>query len=163
MKHSKIYNDELESFVGIGSYKRLKNWANAFISLFQHTNNTYKSIKHDSIAMFSLKKTLHPGETRTRVFCSWSGCNVDCATPPQGRIQTISLKRKSKFKSMYAPMRNTYVCTYQCTCKIFLRLWSTMTTWRLRKLHTYTYLILASGMATRMRAKRMDKMFMMTW
>jgi hypothetical protein len=35
----------------------------------------------NSMAMFSLK-TLYPGGIRTRVFCPWGGCDVNCATPP---------------------------------------------------------------------------------
>jgi hypothetical protein len=41
----------------------------------------FESIKHNSIAMLSLK-TLFPGRIRTRVFCSRGRFDVDCATPP---------------------------------------------------------------------------------
>jgi hypothetical protein len=39
-----------------------------------------KSILHNSCV---LPKTLYPGGIRTRVFCSWGGCNVHWATPPR--------------------------------------------------------------------------------
>jgi hypothetical protein len=39
-------------------------------------------ITHNSFALFSLK-TLYPGGIRTRVFCSWSGCDVYCAMLPE--------------------------------------------------------------------------------
>jgi hypothetical protein len=43
------------------------------------------------IAMFSLK----PGWIRTRVFCSWGGCYVDCTTPP-GQLGYVTCKARPK-------------------------------------------------------------------
>jgi hypothetical protein len=42
--------------------------ANAFIYLFQHTNNAYEVITHNSIAML-FPKTLYPGGMQTLVCC----------------------------------------------------------------------------------------------
>jgi hypothetical protein len=55
--------------------------ANAFIYLFQQTNNSYvwSQLHTDrSIVMISLK-TLHPGRIRTRVFCLCGAFDVYCA------------------------------------------------------------------------------------
>jgi hypothetical protein len=40
-----------------------------------------KSIIHNSIVVYSWK-SLFPDGIRTRVFCSWGGCNGHSATPP---------------------------------------------------------------------------------
>jgi hypothetical protein len=65
---------------------------------FKHTNNEYilsQEYVHNSIAM-SYLKILHPGGTKTRVFCSWGGCVVHCATQPgpcDGQLPTYYLLR----------------------------------------------------------------------
>jgi hypothetical protein len=50
--------------------------------LFNTQTIYIKSIIHNSIAMSSLKKTLHPGEIRPRIFCYVGRCDGQCATPP---------------------------------------------------------------------------------
>jgi hypothetical protein len=53
----------------------------AFISQVSAQTLHIKSIKHNGIPIISLK-TLYTGGIRTRVFWSWRGCDVHCATPP---------------------------------------------------------------------------------
>jgi hypothetical protein len=53
-------------------------------------------IVHDIIAMISLKNLtyMYPGGILTRVFCSWSGCEVHCATPPEsGSLVVVQSKK----------------------------------------------------------------------
>jgi hypothetical protein len=66
--------------------------AEAFISQINTQCMYIKLITHNSIVMFS-QKILHPGGIRTRVFCSWGGCDVHCAMPPgldkQFKLQSL--------------------------------------------------------------------------
>jgi hypothetical protein len=61
-------------------------------NLFKKMNT--KSIIHNTIAMATepqrllFLKTLYPGGTRTRVFCSRGKCDVDCATSPRRKVRT---------------------------------------------------------------------------
>jgi hypothetical protein len=49
--------------------------------LFQLTKMRMKSVIDDSTAMFP-KKPRALCRIRTRLFCSWGGCDVHCVTPP---------------------------------------------------------------------------------
>jgi hypothetical protein len=79
---------------------------NAFISLFSTHKHGILSQQRiqNSIAVFS-PKTLYPGVIRTRVVCSWGGCDVQCTTP----------LFKIPFLSTYVYIHTCYpIYTYEC-------------------------------------------------
>jgi hypothetical protein len=47
-----------------------------------------KSIEPNSIAIYDLPKK--PDTPGGMVFCSWGGCDVDCATPPGRDCKSFS-------------------------------------------------------------------------
>jgi hypothetical protein len=98
-------------------------WKNGLMSLLLPLNSQILSqcYVYNSIAKFS-QKTSYPGGIRTWVFCSWSGCDVHCATPPGLQVlssvpgcfvSSLDMKPRTLVwsKSVYkkVPM---YVCMY---------------------------------------------------
>jgi hypothetical protein len=47
------------------------------------------------------KKPLYPGGIRTRVFCFWDGCDVDCATPPRAKVKCWQCHWVNMFCNVY--------------------------------------------------------------
>jgi hypothetical protein len=69
-----------------------------YFSFSRHKQYVHiKSIKHISIAMFTLR-TLNPGVIRTRVFCSWGGCDVHIAKAAF-ILFSVSMYLKNNFNS----------------------------------------------------------------
>jgi hypothetical protein len=65
--------------------------ANAFISIFQHTNKAHQVIYATAMRCFFLRN-VHTGRIRTRIFSSSGGCDDQCAKPPERHAETLSTR-----------------------------------------------------------------------
>jgi hypothetical protein len=94
-------------------------WGQMPLFLFFNTQTMHiKSIVHNTIALTSFK-TLHPGRIRTRVFCSWGGCNVDCATQPGQYVYSTYLHSEWNWEKKYAGTKRDRSVCYASALKQF--------------------------------------------
>jgi hypothetical protein len=115
-------------------------WAAAFISVFNTQTMHIKPTVNNCIAMLS-HKTLHPGGIRTRVFCSWGGCDVIFAIHTLILITYMASRswHKKATRSRYSLFRDgrvENVCQQQKSCFVNKKIVVTVAFFQARSLRT---------------------------